>query len=276
MTVMDNGKVVATYPMSGGRPKYPTMNGTHIVMDREPVVHMVSSTVGIPVNSADGYDELVYNDVHISDSGEYVHAAPWSVGDQGHVNVSHGCINLSSSNALDFYTLQSRRRRGASGGWASPAGSRRSRCHGLGHRLVAVDSRHRPPLAERSSGSPPPPTFGSERELVEDGALDLAEMVTLHDLAAVGGAHVKRVDDLVAHGRDLRAPDVEVEIGERACDAVEHADPIGCAHLDHGRGARRLVVDSYRRGSPEQLAPYRAPVGAASLGEPRVDRQLSS
>ena len=59
------------------------MNGTHIVLDKEQVVHMVSSTVGIPVNSPDGYDEYVYNDVHISDSGEYVHAAPWSVGDQG-------------------------------------------------------------------------------------------------------------------------------------------------------------------------------------------------
>ncbi len=52
------------------------MDGIHIVLDKEPVVHMVSSTVGIPVNSPNGYDEYVYNDVHISDSGEYVHAAP--------------------------------------------------------------------------------------------------------------------------------------------------------------------------------------------------------
>ena len=45
---------------------------------------MNSATNGVPVNSPDGYDELVYSDVHISDSGEYVHAAPWSVGSQGH------------------------------------------------------------------------------------------------------------------------------------------------------------------------------------------------
>jgi lipoprotein-anchoring transpeptidase ErfK/SrfK len=102
MTVTENGRVIATYPMSGGRPKYPTMNGTHIVLDREDVVHMVSSSNGIPVNSPDGYDELVYDDVHISDSGEYVHAAPWSVGSQGHTNVSHGCINLSPANATAF------------------------------------------------------------------------------------------------------------------------------------------------------------------------------
>ncbi len=105
MTVTDNGHIVATYPISGGRPKYPTMGGTHIVMDRESVVRMISSTNGIPVNSPDGYDELVYADVHISDSGEYVHAAPWSVNDQGHTNVSHGCINLSPDNAWAFFAF---------------------------------------------------------------------------------------------------------------------------------------------------------------------------
>jgi lipoprotein-anchoring transpeptidase ErfK/SrfK len=103
MTVTLNGVTVYSYPISGGRPQYPTMNGIHIVMDRESVVHMVSSTVGIPVNSANGYDEYVYDDVHISDSGEYVHAAPWSVSSQGVTNVSHGCINLSPANAEQFF-----------------------------------------------------------------------------------------------------------------------------------------------------------------------------
>jgi lipoprotein-anchoring transpeptidase ErfK/SrfK len=103
MTVTENGATVATYPISGGRAQYPTMNGTHIVLDRESVVRMDSATVGIPVNSPNGYDELVYDDVHISDSGEYVHAAPWSVGSQGVTNVSHGCINVSPANAQAFF-----------------------------------------------------------------------------------------------------------------------------------------------------------------------------
>jgi lipoprotein-anchoring transpeptidase ErfK/SrfK len=105
MKVTLNGQTVATYPISGGRQQYPTMNGTHIVLDRESVVHMVSSTVGIPVKSPNGYDEYVYDDVHISDSGEYVHAAPWSVGSQGVTNVSHGCINMSPTNALAFFNF---------------------------------------------------------------------------------------------------------------------------------------------------------------------------
>jgi lipoprotein-anchoring transpeptidase ErfK/SrfK len=105
MQVTLNGATVATYPISGGRQQYPTMNGTHIVLDRSSVVHMVSSTVGIPVNSPNGYDEYVYEDVHISDSGEYVHSAPWSVGSQGFTNVSHGCINMSPANATAFFNF---------------------------------------------------------------------------------------------------------------------------------------------------------------------------
>ena len=103
MTVTDNGRVVAVYPISAGSTTYPTMNGVHIVLDRRSRVHMVSSSVGIPVNSPAGYDETVYWDVHISDSGEYVHAAPWSVSSQGFQNVSHGCVNLNPTNAEQFF-----------------------------------------------------------------------------------------------------------------------------------------------------------------------------
>ncbi len=105
MTVTDNGKVIATYPISAGRTIYPTMDGVHIDLYRASVVHMVSSTVGIPVDSPNGYDELVYWDVNISDGGEFVHAAPWSVSDQGITNVSHGCINISPANAETFFNF---------------------------------------------------------------------------------------------------------------------------------------------------------------------------
>ena len=41
--------------------------------------------------------------VRIDNSGNFVHSAPWSVGDQGERNVSHGCINISPDNAKWFY-----------------------------------------------------------------------------------------------------------------------------------------------------------------------------
>ena len=49
------------------------------------------------------YKETVQLDARISNDGEFVHAAPWSDAQQGHSNVSHGCVNLSPANAQWFY-----------------------------------------------------------------------------------------------------------------------------------------------------------------------------
>jgi lipoprotein-anchoring transpeptidase ErfK/SrfK len=103
MQVFDNGKLIKTFPVSTGREVYPTMDGVHIALEKSQVVQMDSATVGIPKSSPGYYNETVYWDVRISDGGEFVHAAPWSVGDQGHINVSHGCVNLSTENAEWFY-----------------------------------------------------------------------------------------------------------------------------------------------------------------------------
>jgi len=105
MTVTSNGVVQRTLPISAGRDKYPTMSGVHVTLDKAQHVVMDSSTVGIPVNSPDGYKEDVYWNVAITDGGEYVHAAPWSVGAQGNRNVSHGCVNLSTPDATWFYNF---------------------------------------------------------------------------------------------------------------------------------------------------------------------------
>jgi lipoprotein-anchoring transpeptidase ErfK/SrfK len=105
MTVTKNGAVVGTYPISGGRDKYPTMGGVHITLGSSQMVVMDSATVGIPRESPDGYYEKVYWNVRITNGGEFVHAAPWSVGAQGNTNVSHGCINLSPDNATSFFNL---------------------------------------------------------------------------------------------------------------------------------------------------------------------------
>jgi lipoprotein-anchoring transpeptidase ErfK/SrfK len=105
MTVTDNGAVVQTFKDSAGRDKYPTMGGLHVVLGKEPDVLMDSQSVGIPRDSPDGYYEHVAEDVNISDGGEFVHSAPWSVGQQGNSNVSHGCVNLAPSDATWFYNF---------------------------------------------------------------------------------------------------------------------------------------------------------------------------
>jgi lipoprotein-anchoring transpeptidase ErfK/SrfK len=105
MKVTVNDKVVKTIPVSTGRDKYPTTNGVHFVVSKEQDKLMDSATVGIPRNSPDGYYEHVFWSVRISNSGEFVHAAPWSVGSQGRANVSHGCVNMSTENAQWFFKL---------------------------------------------------------------------------------------------------------------------------------------------------------------------------
>jgi lipoprotein-anchoring transpeptidase ErfK/SrfK len=103
LTVKRNGEVIKTMPISMGKNSTPTNNGTYIVGGRFSHIIMDSSTYGVPVNSPNGYRTEVDWATQISYSGIFVHAAPWSVGSQGYSNVSHGCINVSTSNGHWFY-----------------------------------------------------------------------------------------------------------------------------------------------------------------------------
>jgi lipoprotein-anchoring transpeptidase ErfK/SrfK len=105
MTVVRNGKVEKTIPVSMGMSAggHTTPNGTYYVLEKFPTIVMDSSTYGVPVDSANGYKVNVQLAVRIDNSGNFVHSAPWSVGDQGKRNVSHGCINISPENAKWFY-----------------------------------------------------------------------------------------------------------------------------------------------------------------------------
>jgi lipoprotein-anchoring transpeptidase ErfK/SrfK len=103
MKVTAGGRTLRVLPVSTGRERYPTTNGVHFVVEKNAVKLMDSSTVGIPRNSPGGYYQRVNWSVRISNSGEFVHAAPWSTGSQGRANVSHGCVNLSTANAAWFF-----------------------------------------------------------------------------------------------------------------------------------------------------------------------------
>jgi len=103
MTVTTNGKLERTIPVSLGRDKYPTKSGIHVVMDKERTTVMDSASFGVPAGSSESYRTTVHWATRISNSGEFVHAAPWSVSDQGRRNVSHGCVNVSVANATWFF-----------------------------------------------------------------------------------------------------------------------------------------------------------------------------
>ena len=103
LKVYKNGELIRTMPASLGMPKYPSQSGIHVVQEKYEMKIMDSSTWGLPTDHPDGYYEEVPYATRISFSGEFVHAAPWSVADQGVRNVSHGCINLSMEDGKWFH-----------------------------------------------------------------------------------------------------------------------------------------------------------------------------
>ena len=103
VTVERNGQVEMTMPTSMGKNDTPTDNGVYIIGDRFEHIVMDSSTYGVAVNSPQGYKTPVDWATRMSYSGIFLHSAPWSVGQQGYSNTSHGCLNLSPDNAMWVY-----------------------------------------------------------------------------------------------------------------------------------------------------------------------------
>ncbi|MCP2296723.1 Lipoprotein-anchoring transpeptidase ErfK/SrfK [Nocardia amikacinitolerans] len=110
--VFDNGNLVRTMPTSmgkggttvvGGRYlSFWTRPGIYTVLDRNNPVIMDSTTYGLPA-SAGGYRTSIDHAVRISHDGIFVHALAASMWAQGNTNVSHGCLNLSPTDAAWFY-----------------------------------------------------------------------------------------------------------------------------------------------------------------------------
>jgi lipoprotein-anchoring transpeptidase ErfK/SrfK len=96
-------QLVKEMPTSLGKSSSQTPTGTYVVMQQSRDYTMRSASYGVPMDAPGGYETAVEYASRLSNSGIFVHAAPWSVGDQGRRNVSHGCLNVSTANAGWFY-----------------------------------------------------------------------------------------------------------------------------------------------------------------------------
>ena len=105
LTVRRNGEVIRTIPVTTGKPGWDTRLGIKVIMDKQPEVTMDAETIDVPKNSPDYYRLKVQWAMRLTWSGEYLHAAPWSVADQGHDNVSHGCTGMSTEDAAWLYSV---------------------------------------------------------------------------------------------------------------------------------------------------------------------------
>jgi lipoprotein-anchoring transpeptidase ErfK/SrfK len=96
--VRDEG-VIMDFPCSYGeadKARNVTRNGIHVVSEKYADFYMS--------NPAAGYSHVHERwAVRISNNGEFIHANPMSSGAQGNSNVTNGCINLSTSDAEQYF-----------------------------------------------------------------------------------------------------------------------------------------------------------------------------
>ena len=98
MHVYRNGAQVKSYPCANGLDTVVdrnTPNGTYLTIEKGNPVLM----------KGPGYRIEVPWSVRFTWSGDYLHDAYWSVGDQGFTNVSHGCVNMSPADAETYYKM---------------------------------------------------------------------------------------------------------------------------------------------------------------------------
>jgi lipoprotein-anchoring transpeptidase ErfK/SrfK len=91
-----DGALIHNWPISSGRPGDDTPNGTYVTIFKGNPVRMTGP----------GYSLLVPWSVDFTASGDFLHDAYWSVGEQGFVNVSHGCVNMAPADAETYYKME--------------------------------------------------------------------------------------------------------------------------------------------------------------------------
>jgi lipoprotein-anchoring transpeptidase ErfK/SrfK len=104
MDVYISGQKTKTIPVTGGRPGLETRSGVKVIMAKVTNIVMKAETIGFKKGDKNWYaDTPVKYALQLTNSGEFLHSAPWSVASQGHANVSHGCTGMSDANAAWVY-----------------------------------------------------------------------------------------------------------------------------------------------------------------------------
>jgi lipoprotein-anchoring transpeptidase ErfK/SrfK len=90
MTVQRDGRTVKSFDASTGKPGWETRDGTEVMQARVIHKHWTNSAIGAKKHFS-LYSKYA---IRITDSGEFVHDAPWARGVLGEANTSHGCVAL--------------------------------------------------------------------------------------------------------------------------------------------------------------------------------------
>src|SRR5699024_4244236 len=81
MQVKINGKLAKTLPVTAGDASHQSRDGVKLVMAKLPTVDMDAASTGVDADAPDYYNiKGVKWALRLTNSGEFIHAAPWSVG----------------------------------------------------------------------------------------------------------------------------------------------------------------------------------------------------
>jgi lipoprotein-anchoring transpeptidase ErfK/SrfK len=97
MDVFRGGELVKTLPVTAGKAGFETRSGTKVLITKERSRIMDAASGGTSEDNPEYYRVNAEYAMRMTYSGEFVHAAPWSVGSQGRANVSHGCVGMSTT-----------------------------------------------------------------------------------------------------------------------------------------------------------------------------------
>ena len=99
MTVTIDGTLARSIPVTTGKPGFQTRGGTRVISEMLSETRMDAASTGVTPRDPEYYNLDVRYAMRMTNSGEFIHAAPWSVQSQGVDNVSHGCVGMSPADA---------------------------------------------------------------------------------------------------------------------------------------------------------------------------------
>ncbi|SEF78736.1 Lipoprotein-anchoring transpeptidase ErfK/SrfK [Actinacidiphila yanglinensis] len=98
MTVVRDGQVIRTVPISAGGTGHTTYDGQMVIEEKDQTTRMNGATVGFTDDDGKGEYDIpdVPHAMRLSNSGTFIHGNYWSDKSVfGTANTSHGCIGLS-------------------------------------------------------------------------------------------------------------------------------------------------------------------------------------
>lgn len=88
--VNGRGKVLRSFPVSTGKRGWETRNGVKVLMEKVRDKKWTNEAIDAP----EFYRLESSYAMRMTNSGEFIHDAPWNTGNIGSANTSHGCVGL--------------------------------------------------------------------------------------------------------------------------------------------------------------------------------------